>query len=202
MDTREKNREQAQDRLDREIQGLARDVPPERDLWPTIAVGLDEQMPRTGASYWRWAGLAAAICAGLLFPFLLREAPVVEGPVPMATSPSSTVPPAGAPVQTHLRLRAAAVTGFQPGPEYETAREELLGLLEERLDGLAPEEREIVVRNIEAIRSALEQIDQALQQSPDDPLLQELLLKTYQTELDVMARVNGLAGPARRRTDL
>ena len=58
------------------------------------------------------------------------------------------------------------------------------------------------MRNIETIRSALEEIDGALQDNPDDPLLQELMLQTYQRELDVMARVNGLAGPARRRTDL
>ncbi|MEJ2603922.1 MAG: hypothetical protein P8172_11620 [Gammaproteobacteria bacterium] len=225
MDNQEEKRARAEAELDRRIAGLARDVAPDRDLWPDIEARLDEQEHAAPSRYGWWGAAAAALAVAALLPLLLREAPdavvPVSDDVPMATVPETTapraiVPEATIPVETspgmpasgidtsaqRLRLRNAAVTSVRPGPEYDEARAELLELLEERLEGLAPEEREIVVRNIEAIRGALEEIDTALQDNPDDPLLQELMLKTYQTELDVMARVNGLAGPARRRTDL
>lgn len=200
MTTDGTDRKHNEERLDREIGRLPRVIEPPRDLWPAIEAALDEEpegVPYTGPSVWRWAGLAAAVAAGVMLPFLLREAPTADDAPALAT-----VPPPTERAAPELRLRNAATTSISPGPEYEAARDELLGLLERRLTTLEPEEREIVVRNIEAIRSALEQIDSAMQDNPDDPLLQELLLKTYQTELDVMARVNGLAGPARRRTDL
>lgn len=203
MTEEQRRREGAEAELDRRIADLPKAVEPARDLWPGIEARLDEADARSAPAYVWWGAVAAALCVAALLPVLLQQAP--EEPVPTATVPAvvpeSTMPGLDTAGQ-QLRLRNAAVTSVEPGPEYRAARAELLGLLEERLAGLAPEDREIVVRNIETIRSALEEIDGALQDNPDDPLLQELMLQTYQRELDVMARVNGLAGPARRRTDL
>lgn len=187
--------------LDRRIAGLPREVEPARDLWPAIEARLDEETPSTGPAWGRWGAIAAAIAAAALLPLLLSETPVQEPPPAVVTVPEATSPVFDTAGQ-RLRLRNAATTRVQPGPEYQAARAELLGRLEQRLEGLAPAEREIVVTNLEAIRRALEEIDTALQASPDDPLLQELMLKSYQSELDVINRVNGLAGPVRRRTDL
>jgi hypothetical protein len=199
----QRRREGAEAELDRRIADLPKAVEPARDLWPGIEARLDEADARRAPAYVWWGAVAAALCVAALLPVLLQEVP--EEPVPTATVPA-VVPESSMPgldtAGQQLRLRNAAVTSVEPGPEYRAARAELLELLEERLAGLAPEDREIVVRNIETIRSALEEIDGALQDNPDDPLLQELMLQTYQRELDVMARVNGLAGPARRRTDL
>lgn len=205
MSEEERRTERAEADLDRRIARLPKTVEPGRDLWPDIEARLDagaaDGNARTATRYAWWGAAAAAVCAAALLPVLLREAPVGDDPVPMATVPeprATSLDTAG----QQLRLRNAAVTSVEPGPEYRAARAELLALLEQRLAELAPEDREIVVRNIETIRRALEEIDGALQDNPDDPLLQELMLQTYQRELDVMARVNGLAGPARRRTDL
>jgi len=212
--TDERRKERAEAELDRRIAALPKAVEPGRDLWPGIEARLDEGVQQgeddgTPSRYLWWGAAAAAVCVAALLPLLLRDAPATGDPVPIATVPA-VVPSTGSQsdasgldtVGQQLRLRNAAVTSVQPGPEYQAARAELLGLLERRLQELAPEDREIVVRNIETIRSALEEIDGALQDNPDDPLLQELMLQTYQKELDVMARVNGLAGPALRRTDL
>ena len=205
MTEEQRRREGAETELDRRIADLPKAVDPPRDLWPGIEARLDEPNARRTPGYVWWGAVAAALCVAALLPVLLQEAPPGGDPVPTATVPAvvpeSTVPGLDTAGQ-QLRLRNAAVTSVEPGPEYRAARAELLELLEERLAGLAPEDREIVVRNIETIRSALEEIDGALQDNPGDPLLQELMLQTYQRELDVMARVNGLAGPARRRTDL
>jgi hypothetical protein len=201
----ERRTERAEAELDRRIARLPKAVEPGRDLWPDIEAQLDAGAAagdaRTVTRYAWWGAAAAAVCAAALLPQLLREAPVSNDPVPMATVPETSTTGLDTAGQ-QLRLRNAAVTSMEPGPEYRAARAELLALLEGRLAELAPEDREIVVRNIETIRRALEEIDGALQDNPDDPLLQELMLQTYQRELDVMARVNGLAGPARRRTDL
>lgn len=195
----------AQAELDRRIAGLSKAVEPDRDLWPEIEARLAETERRQAHGHWWWGAVAAAVCAAALLPLLLHEGPVPEEPVPMATVPLTAPEPVTRGLDTagqQLRLRKAAVTAVEPGPGYREARAELLGLLEQRLGGLAPEDREIVVRNIETIRSALEEIDTALQFNPDNPLLQELMLQTYQRELDVMARVNDLAVPIRKRTDL
>ncbi len=205
MTEEERRTERAEAELDRRIARLPKAVEPGRDLWPDIEAQLDagaaDGDARTVTRYAWWGAAAAAVCAAALLPQLLREAPVSDDPVPMATVPETSTTGLDTAGQ-QLRLRNAAVTSMEPGPEYRAARAELLALLEGRLAELAPEDREIVVRNIETIRRALEEIDGALQDNPDDPLLQELMLQTYQRELDVMARVNGLAGPARRRTDL
>lgn len=205
MTEEERRTERAEAELDRRIARLPKAVEPGRDLWPDIEAQLDagaaDGDARTVTRYAWWGAAAAAVCAAALLPQLLREAPVSNDPVPMATVPETSTTGLDTAGQ-QLRLRNAAVTSMEPGPEYRAARAELLALLEGRLAELAPEDREIVVRNIETIRRALEEIDGALQDNPDDPLLQELMLQTYQRELDVMARVNGLAGPARRRTDL
>jgi len=197
--------ERTEAELDPRIARLPRAVEPGRDLWPDIEARLDTAAPdgdaRRVTRYARRGAAAAAVCAVALLPLLLREAPVADGPVSMATVPEPRATGLDTAGQ-QLRLRNAAVTSVEPGPEYRAARAEVLALLEGRLAELAPEDREIVLRNIETIRRALEEIDGALQDNPDDPLLQELMLQAYQRELDVMARVNGLAGPARRRTDL
>lgn len=205
MTEEERSTAETEAELDRRIARMSRAVEPERDLWPDIEARLGEAAAegdtRTVTRHAWWGAAAAAVCAAALLPLLLREAPVADDPVPLATVPETSTTGLDTAGQ-QLRLRNAAVTSVEPGPEYRAARAELLALLEGRLATLAPEDREIVVRNIETIRRALEEIDGALQDNPDDPLLQELMLQTYQRELDVMARVNGLAGPAMRRTDL
>lgn len=206
MTEEQRRREEIEAELDRRIAALPEAVEPGRDLWPGIEARLEEADARPGPRRWWWGAVAAALGTAALLPLLLvRDGPMGEDPVPMATVPAESRATTNRGLDTagqKFRLRNAAVTSVEPGPEYRAARAELLSLLEARLEQLAPEDREIVVRNIETIRSALEEIDTALQDNPDDPLLQELMLQTYQRELDVMARVNGLAGPARRRTDL
>ena len=44
------------------------------------------------------------------------------------------------------------------------------------------------------MRRAADEINAALARQPGDPLLQELLLSTYQEELGVLASVNQLTG--------
>jgi hypothetical protein len=57
---------------------------------------------------------------------------------------------------------------------------------------MPPSARLKLEANLEEMRRAAEDINVALARQPGDPLLEELLLNTYQDELGVLASVNQL----------
>jgi hypothetical protein len=100
----------------------------------------------------------------------------------------------GAPLEPATR-RAAFGPTHALGAEYLAARRDLSGMLEQRIDRLPPSARSKIEQNLAEMRRAADEINQALATQPGDPLLEELLLTTYQEELAVLASVNQLAGP-------
>jgi hypothetical protein len=77
-------------------------------------------------------------------------------------------------------------------PEYAAARQQLTVMLQARLERLPPSTRAKLETNLGEMQRAAEQINAALAEQPGDPLLEELLLKTFQDELAVLANVNQL----------
>jgi hypothetical protein len=59
-----------------------------------------------------------------------------------------------------------------------------------------------VEKNIKAIRAAIDEINKALADEPDNVLLQELLLSTYREELSVMMKVDRVANAVMLRSDI
>lgn len=179
----------------RAVADLPQAIEPQRDLWPAIARGLDEaaQAQHTGKP-WAWAAAAAAagIALGALvaYSMLGREtAPSIPTNAAIAASNNKPV------------FAAAAFGRYAAlGPDYERARGALLIDLAERLDRLPPEARLKVERNLAEIQRSVGEINAALELAPDDRLLQELLLSTYQDELGVLAHVNQIAGALPART--
>ena len=88
------------------------------------------------------------------------------------------------------------------GPDYIDARRVVSANFDEHLQDLSPEAREEVLANIETIRQAIEEINVALAEDPDNVLLQELLIETYHDELDVMKRVDVISNYAMIRDDI
>jgi hypothetical protein len=88
---------------------------------------------------------------------------------------------------------------FGPGqafdPAYDRARGELADELAKRIDRLPAAARLKLESDLAELRRAAVAINEALELRPGDPLLEELLLNTYQEELAVLASVNQLAGP-------
>ena len=168
--------------LDRAIAGLPRELPPERDLWPGIAAQLEPR--RQGR---RWLPLAAAaVLLGALSSLITAQ--VLRWSVtPVATTVAPAAPASG----------AVQPASFGPGhaldPEYVAAREQLAAMLAARIDRLPSSARQKVEDNLAAMHRAADEINAALVQQPGDPLLEELLLNTYQDELAVLASVNQLA---------
>lgn len=169
--------------LDDALGRLPRAIEPGRDLWPSIAAELEPRGARAGHR-WLWPAAAAVL---LVVGSSLITANLLQREVPAVARQA----PASAP----LRHVAAA---FGPGqtldPTYEVARADLARTLSARIDRLPPDARRQLERNLAEIRRASAEINAALELSPGDPLLEELLLNAYQDELAVLASVNQLAG--------
>ena len=186
--------------LDDALATLPREVPPARDLWGRIEARLDGAAAAAdpagrARARWGWqlaAALALVAVSSLVTATLMRRdvAPTV----------------ARLPVDAASRVRVMPAS-FGPGhplsPEYEQARHQLDTLLQERIDRMPPAARRKLEENLAQLRSAAGEINDALARQPGDPLLEELLLSTYQEELAVLAAANQLtaAGGAGPRTD-
>ncbi len=88
------------------------------------------------------------------------------------------------------------------GPDYQDARNTLRAQFDEKIESLSPEAKAEVVRDIDAIRSVIEEINRALSNDPDSALLQELLLSTYKEELSLMMKVDNVTSAAMFRNDI
>ena len=66
------------------------------------------------------------------------------------------------------------------------------GTSTQRMSSMPASARQKLVANLAEMRRAADEINAALARQPGDPLLEELLLNTYQDELGVIASVNQL----------
>jgi hypothetical protein len=82
--------------------------------------------------------------------------------------------------------------------EYLAAREQLTQMLDRRIAELPPSARAKLEFNLGEMRRAADEINAALAAQPGDPLLEELLLTTYQDELAVLSNVNELTNSLER----
>lgn len=154
-------------RLVEEARLLPRELAPARDLWPEIEQGIRARPIRWTAWVMRAAALAAVLAVALALPYLNR---------PQLT-PSASPPVAGNPENQRRDALDA---------EYSAARQELLAALDETEGALAPEVRDAIVDNLRLIEQAVTDIRLALDEHPNNPQLERLLLATYRTEMAVL----------------
>lgn len=175
--------DEATDRLDAALARLPRAIEPARDLWPAIEAGLESRTSRPRQN-WGWlaaAGVVVAIGSSLITASLVREGR--PDPAQLAAAGGQ------APV-----VAAAFGPGERVGPGYLATRRVLLRELEARIDRLPPEAQKSLEHNLAEMHRASAEINAALALKPGDPLLEELLLNTYQGELAVLASVKELTG--------
>jgi len=175
-------------KLDDALATLPRDVPPDRDLWPTIATRLEPPAvePRRAVKSrgWTWQVAAAIVlvaASSLITAALIRrhDGPQVAQAPASAAGDAQIVPAAFGP--THSL-----------SPEYQVAHRQLSAMLQQRIGRMPPAARQTLEINLGELRRAASAINAALAGQPGDPLLEELLLNTYQQELSVLAAANQL----------
>ncbi len=180
-------------KLDEMLGQLRKQAAPERDLWPDIQARLEE--PEKGESQWRYYAAAAALCLALMAGYKATDS--TESPVPAVVennTPAYTVPN-NAPVQ--LPTPVARLSSY-PGASYHLARDTELHELEVHIKRLPETQQQVVRDNLATIHKALAEIDAALADDPDNRVLKDLLLQTYQRELSTINRVNRISGSLRK----
>jgi hypothetical protein len=197
--------ERKRDPLDDALASVAREVRPERDLWPAIRAEIDAAPIARDihrSSGWRtqsrWLQMAAGVLLIIgtsVITYLVTRQSMQEQ---VARAPAEVV---SAPVVN----ATPASFGFGQetlGADYVKARAGLDTAFKERLAALPPSDRAKVERNLADLRRAADEISTTLAQHPSDPLLQELLMSTYQRELQLLADVSELPATTPVRTDL
>lgn len=178
------------DRLMEAARTLETKVTPERDLWPNIENAIAK--PSRG----RWNTVFAQAAAVVL---LVGASSGLTYLVMTKQSPYTTPAADGRPLTYES---ASFGDNYMLGPNYQDARNTLRAQFDDQLERLTPEEKAELVKNVNAIRSVIEEINRALTNDPDNALLQELLLNTYQEELSLMMKVDGVTKAAMYRNDL
>jgi hypothetical protein len=176
------------DRLISTAGRLAKEVSPERDLWP----GIEAAIARPGRSRWTpMLAQAAAVIVMIGASSMLTYVVVKDGQTIVER------------VQPALNAETVSFAGRTSlGAEYEQARGRVTSVLDDDLKRLSPDTRADVERNLAVIRHAIADINQALEQEPDSRLLQDLLADAYREEFTVMRRVGDLTQRVMSRQDI
>jgi hypothetical protein len=197
------DKSQSKRSLDELLASVPRDVQPERDLWQGIQAEIaktpivTDTAPVVHFASSRWfqiaAGLLLVLATSLTTFVITRQSIEKDAVMQVANNPVPT--PA---------LNAMPVS-FGPemlGAEYLQARSALNARFEARLKTLPPAARIKLEGNLADLRKAATEISQTLAEHPSDPLLQDLLMSTYQRELQLLADVSDVPLSASARTDL
>jgi hypothetical protein len=186
------------DPLDEALASLSEDVTPERDLWPQIRaeIATTPIMAQAPASPVQstWFRLAAAVLLVVVTSFVTYSLTRQSMPQPIAQTESLPTP--------QVNALPVSFGSERLGAGYMNARAELDKRFHERLATLPAADRTKVEKNLADIRHAADEISTTLKQHPSDPLLQDLLMSTYQSELQLLANVSDLPTAGSMRTDL
>ena len=178
------------DKLMKAARALETEVAPEHDLWP----GIENAIARPSRTSWNTVFAQAAAVLLLVGVSSSLTYLAMNEKTPVATPVTDN---------TGLNYERVSFGGhYTLGPGFQDARSSLRAQLDEELERLSPEARAEVVKNINAIRAAIDEINRALVDEPDNILLQELLLSTYREELSVMMKVDRVANAVMLRTDI
>ncbi len=176
------------DKLSIDARQLVTEVAPERDLWPGIADAIAAPKPR------RWTPMFAQAAAVLLLvgaSSLVTYLVVEDGEQPVVA------------VAPELVFEQASFGNrYSLGPSFQDARNALVAEFEAEIERLSPETRAEIQTNLALVQKAIFDINVALEQEPENVLLQERLLRTYREELLLLRRVGGLTRDMMRRNDI
>jgi hypothetical protein len=169
------------------LRELSRDIAPERDLWPQIEAQIAPARPSVAVS----KGGAARRAVPLSLRWLALAAGL--GCVAVGVWIGRSALPGGAqpPVAAVSRPAAGTLqTAWVTDPRYRREHDALVQSLGAQLASLPPASRDKVMKSLNAIRTAKQELEEALGKDPSNALLQELLVNTYQDEMRVLTDVH------------
>lgn len=176
------------DKLIEAARGLRTEISPERDLWPGIAAAIAVPTPA------RWAPLLAQAAAIVLL--VGASSAITYVAVSGRQQPVTHVAPDLLFEQTSFGGR------YNLGPGFLDARDALAVQLDTELARLPETARADVMANLEFVHTAIAEINQALEEDPENVTLQAKLLGAYREELSVLRRVGGLTRNVMARNDI
>jgi len=161
---------------------LPRDIPPARDLWPAIAEAIQADLAmrvvpngRRRVGWWPAVGLAASVALVAVGVFIGQG---------IAPKPDGRLAGNPAPVTDAGMVKASLRQA-----EYEKQREQLWTDVQNKLNTMAPAEREKVGASLNTLRRSIQEIETALGRDPANALLQELLVSSCQEEMRALTVV-------------
>lgn len=189
---------EANDKLTMAARGLATEIAPERDLWPGIAEAITRTPQKAQRS--RWTPLLAQAAAVVL---LVGASSLVTWSLVKSDATNMTSRSGVEVLPSNLVFEQAAFGANQTFESlYGRAGGNLASKLDRSLQELSPEARADVLRNLAVIRQAIMDISEALEQEPNNALLQDLLVEAYGTELALMNRVGTMTQRVTAREDI
>lgn len=175
------------DKLDTAARQLATEMSPGRDLWPGIEQAI--RVPPRRRTPWYAQAAAVVLLVG-------ASSAVTYVAVRGDAGPTVSVSP-------ELVFEQAAFGGnYHLGPGFQDARRSLRAQLDAELQRLSPEAQVDIQANLDVIHAAIVEINAALEEEPDNVLLQSKLLGAYREELTLLRRVSGLTRNVMTRNDI
>ena len=174
-------------RMVKRLDELAQDVPPPRDLWPSIAQAIEAdkaaaaplvQPGKRRVSWMPAFGMAAAVALVTLGVFIGQN--IGKGTVETAAHN-----PGGDSALMPAALRDA---------DYRKQRDELLTEVDNRLKSMPEADRVKVAASLATLRRSIGEIEAALGRDPANALLQELLVSSCQEEMRALTAVRDSGG--------
>lgn len=195
------------DPLDEALASLPREVSPSRDLWPAISAAIHEpaaavdatRIPRAPMRLWLQmaAGVLLIIGSSVTTYFVMERS--MQRDALQARQEAARrlmeAPP--------MPVMPASFAGTEAlGADYLQTRAALDAEFQKRIADLPPAARTRLQSDLGDLRRAATDIAATLATHPSHPLLQELLLSTYQNELALMSSVNEMTAAAAPETRL
>jgi hypothetical protein len=194
----------SRDPLDLMLAELPREAQPSRDLWREIKAEIAVDAPRAALPLQqRWLQLAAAvvlIVGSSVVTFFVVQSSMRAQLQQQVVQARNEVTQQMNPVLQAMPVSFDGHEGL--GKSYEEARAELDAEYAKRVQSLPPIVRAKVERDVADVRRSAREISATLAQYPTDPLLQDLLVSTYQREIELLSEVNTMAASTAAGTDL
>jgi hypothetical protein len=205
--------ERTRDPLDVALSSLPQDVAPRRDLWMAISAQI-EQTPHTDVASLserrerKAARFADAPWMRIAAGFLLVVASSLTTYVITQRSADEKLLQAREIAEAQIRQAPAGVAVMPAsfggsemmGAEYVRARTALDVEFQKQIATLPPVTRAKLERNLADLRRAANEISATLAEHPSHPLLQDLLVSTYQSELELLGSVTHMTVPVLNQT--